>query len=229
MRLAISGTYSSGKTTTTFALSYLTGLARTGAKTMREILPIALPGKRLEDCSGPELVQLGIRRLIERAVRESQLPHGFLSDGSSLHEWVYGTVRGRLGMNPNAETATDVINADAHLMFVDVMHNFGAVAKEHAVASYDAIIHLPVEFPLAIDGHRPVSETFRRQSDELLVATLDELRIPYEVVGGDLPTRLSRIVNVFGFKQVMDVSEAIEKGKRAMAQATGPGHSASMS
>lgn len=45
MNLAISGTYSSGKTTTTLALAYLTGIPRTHAKTMREILPDALPGK----------------------------------------------------------------------------------------------------------------------------------------------------------------------------------------
>ncbi|MDU7016005.1 MAG: AAA family ATPase, partial [Streptococcus mitis] len=64
MKIAISGTYSTGKTTTTLALAFYTGLPRTHAKTMREILPIALPGKRLEDATGPELVQLGIRRLM---------------------------------------------------------------------------------------------------------------------------------------------------------------------
>ena len=48
MKLAISGTYSTGKTTTTLALAFYTGLPRTHAKTMREILPIALPGKRLD-------------------------------------------------------------------------------------------------------------------------------------------------------------------------------------
>ena len=73
MKIAISGTYSTGKTTTTLALSYYTNLSQTHAKTMREILPKALPGKRLEDVTGPELVQLGIRRLMERAVRESHL------------------------------------------------------------------------------------------------------------------------------------------------------------
>lgn len=36
MKIAISGTYSTGKTTTTLALAFYTGLPRTHAKTMRE-------------------------------------------------------------------------------------------------------------------------------------------------------------------------------------------------
>ncbi|MDF2846706.1 MAG: family ATPase, partial [Oerskovia sp.] len=50
MRLAISGTYSSGKTFTTIALAHLTGIPRSAAKTMRELLPISVPGKTLEEC-----------------------------------------------------------------------------------------------------------------------------------------------------------------------------------
>ncbi len=33
------------------------------------------------------------------------------------------------------------------------------------------------------DGHRPVSEKFRRLSDELLVGVLEEIGLPYHVVG----------------------------------------------
>ena len=36
MKIAISGTYSTGKTTTTLALAFYTGLPRTHAKTMRD-------------------------------------------------------------------------------------------------------------------------------------------------------------------------------------------------
>ena len=71
MRLAISGTYCTGKTTTSIALAHLTGIPRTHAKTMREILPEAFPGKTLEECTGPELFELGIRRYVQRADRKS--------------------------------------------------------------------------------------------------------------------------------------------------------------
>ena len=75
LRIAISGTYSTGKTTTTEALSLWVGLPRTHAQTMREILPEVLPGKALEDCSFPELFQLGIVRFTERLLAESVETH----------------------------------------------------------------------------------------------------------------------------------------------------------
>ncbi len=46
LRIAISGTYSTGKTTTTEAVSLWLGIPRTHAQTMREILPRRSPVKR---------------------------------------------------------------------------------------------------------------------------------------------------------------------------------------
>ena len=157
MKLAISGTYSSGKTTTTLALSHLVGIPATRAKTMREILPIALPGKTLEECLPGELVQLSIRRIMERAVKESHLST-FISDGSALHEWVYGMVRVRVGMHPKDGQDFDIPKTESVLFFEDMMINFGSIAKHYAKNTYSEFIHLPIEFGLVADGHRPVSE-----------------------------------------------------------------------
>lgn len=214
MKIAISGTYSTGKTTTTLALAYYTGLPRTHAKTMCEILPKALPGKRLEDATGPELVQLGFRRLMERSVRESHL-EDFVSDGSSLHEWVYGMVRTELGMNPNEETDKgNIVLTDDLKYLKEVMINFGAVAKDYAKETYDSFIHLPVEFTLVADGHRPVSELFRSRSNDLLLETIQELDIPYYVVGGTIAERLEKISEIYRLEPVMSVEEAIRLAKR---------------
>ncbi|OZV23004.1 AAA family ATPase [Streptococcus sobrinus] len=216
MKIAISGTYSTGKTTTTLALAYYTGLTRTHAKTMREILPKALPGKKLEDATGPELVQLGFRRLLERAVRESHLS-SYVSDGSSLHEWVYGMVRTELGMNPNHETDQGKIILTDDLKYLrEVMINFGAVAKDYAKETYDSFIHLPIEFPLVEDGHRPVSELFRSRSNDLLIETLKELDIPYFLVGGTINERLEKIVDIYSLKPVMTADEAINLAKKEL-------------
>ncbi|GHE44562.1 ATP-binding protein [Streptomyces capitiformicae] len=213
-RLAVSGTYSTGKTTTTIALSHLTGVPRTHARTMREILADALPGKRLEQCTAAELIQLGIRRFTERAVHESHLPDGFLSDGSSLHEWVYGKVRVRAGIHP-----TDGYEAgeQAPGFYEEVIDAMGAVLKDHARRAYDVFVHLPVEFDLVADGHRPVSKRFRSMSDELLRGTLDELRIPYHVVGGTLEQRLATIVDIFGLPARMSLERAVELARRETA------------
>lgn len=210
MRLAISGTYSSGKTTTTLALSYLTGIPRTHAKTMREILPEALPGKRLEDCTMPELFQLAIRRYSERAVHENQLKDNYISDGSSLHEWVYGKGRLAVGINPNDSTAAQSLDASVKKIYSEFIENLGCVVKQHAKKNYDEFIHLPVEFPLTADGHRPVSERFRNMSDKLLIDTLDELQIKYHIVSGTIEERLKKITEIYNLKPVIDIDKAIK-------------------
>lgn len=61
-RLAVAGTYSTGKTTTAEALSLATGIPRTHA------------GKQLEELSASELTALGPRRLEERIHNEAAQP-----------------------------------------------------------------------------------------------------------------------------------------------------------
>src|SRR6184192_3377689 len=93
LRLAVSGTYSSGKTTTSEILSIATGMPRTDALTAREILVELLPGRQFQELSAGELLMLGLRRLEERIHTEAAQPGSFISDGSVLHEWVYGEAR----------------------------------------------------------------------------------------------------------------------------------------
>lgn len=214
MRLGISGTYSSGKTITAMALSHYTGIPRTRAKTMREILPDAAPGKTLDECTAAELLQMIVVRHVDRAVHESRLASGFISDGSSLQEWIYGSVRVIVGINPNdsihLSDLESVEKTPELAFFENVMAELGKAMKRHVKATFDAFVHLPNELPLAKDGHRPVNERFRALSDESLMRTVRELDIPRHIVGGDLAERLDRIVTVFGFPTVMDVHEAID-------------------
>jgi hypothetical protein len=217
MNLAIAGTYSSGKTITTYALSHLVGMPRVRARTMRELLPLAVPGKTLEECTAAELVQLIVRRHVERAVHESQLKDGFVSDGSSLQEWVYGSARGVVGINPNesARLGQDAVPCTPELAFFsDVMAQLGVAVKEHVKATYSAFVHLRNELELAKDGHRPVNERFRAMADEALATTIKELDIPCHVVGGSLIERLDRIVELFGLRPVLDVNVAIARAEQ---------------
>jgi hypothetical protein len=219
MKLAISGTYSVGKTITTMAVSHLTGLPRSAAKTMRELLPISVPGKILEECTAPEIIMLIMRRNQERAVNESHLPDRFVSDGSSLHEWCYGTVRVLVGINPSETEGLDTIEmTDAIRFYAEVMEQMGVPAKQHAKASYDAFAHLPIEFPLVRDGHRPVNERFRALADQMLLGVLEELNIPVQVIGGSIPERLEKIVDVFGLPARMSIAEAIARAEEDYAK-----------
>jgi hypothetical protein len=64
--------------------------------------------------------------------------------------------------------------------------------------------------PITDDGHRPMNERFRTTIDEMLLATLDELRIPVHMVGGSFPERLDAIVDLFNLPRVRGLDEAIE-------------------
>lgn len=221
-RLAVSGTYSTGKTTTTEALSIATGIPRTHAKTARELLMEDLPGKQLEELSAAELIQLGLRRLEERIHHEAAQTGSFISDGSVIHEWVYGDVRMRLGINPSAGGFHRMMNEVAGLpvkrFYKSYMKAYGAVVKSRARRLYDAYVHLPVEFELVSDNHRPVSESFRHSSDQLLLSTIEEMGIPCHVVRGSVKERLEQIMDRFDFPEVVPLDEAIDIAQTRVAE-----------
>ena len=148
-------------------------------------------------------------------------PTGFVSDGSSLQEWIYGSVRVQVGINPNASAhlaESERVEKTAELVFFeDVMEQLGRAMKRHVKASFEAFVHLRNELPLAADGHRPVNEHFRRTCDGLLVATLDELAIPYHVVGGSIAERLQTICRLFDLVPVMSLGAALDLAERDYA------------
>jgi nicotinamide riboside kinase len=223
VRLAISGTYSTGKSTTTEALSIATGIPRTHAKTSREILMDIVPGKLVQELSAMELIKLGLRRFEERVANES-LPGSFISDGSVVHEWVYGEARMRVGINPGASwglrTLKKASGFRVRRFYQQYMDIYGDLTKARARRLYDAYVHLPVEFPMHVDGHRPVSEEFRLLSDELLLRTLDELGLPYYVVRGSIADRVAQIVELFDLPLAVPIPDAIDQAQDRVRAAT---------
>jgi hypothetical protein len=155
-----------------------------------------------------------MRRNQERAVNESHFPAGFVSDGSSLHEWAYGTVRVLVGINPNLSVDLETVElTDEVRFYAGVLEQMGVPAKQHAKANYDSFIHLPIEFPLVADGHRPVNEKFRLLADELMLTTLRELDIPYRSVGGSVPERLQKILDIYQIAPRLSIDEAIARAE----------------
>ncbi|MEU3862690.1 AAA family ATPase [Streptomyces sp. NPDC028722] len=67
----------------------------------------------------------------------------------------------------------------------------GLLTQQHASDTYDLVVHLPADVPLP-EGHRPISEHFRRVSDRLLRETLEAWRIPFHVVTGSVQERVRR-------------------------------------
>lgn len=212
MRIGITGTYSAGKTLTSLAACRYLGMPRTRARTMREILPEAAPGRTLEQCTAAELLQMIVTRHVERAVHEHALGDSFVSDGCSLQEWIYGSIRVKVGIDPNASAGlgdTDVERTPELAFFDEVMTCFGRHVTRHVAGSYDVFVHLRNELPLAADGHRPVNDRFRTLADSTLRRTLDEIGLPVHEVSGTLPERLVAMSGVLGLPPAMPVDEAV--------------------
>ncbi|WP_116248323.1 AAA family ATPase [Nocardiopsis sp. FIRDI 009] len=209
MRLSISGTYSVGKTSTTMCLSHYTGMPRTLARAIREIMPEAVPGKKLAEVTPAEFLQLMMRRHCGRAVAEGVLGGDYLSDGSSLQEWAYGQARIRFGMNPTDPDLPNELDRPEMGFFAEVVEQYGHAFRQHVKANYDAMVHLENERPITNDGHRPMNEEFRRYCDTLLRTTAEELGIPLHRVSGSLRERVQIIVDAFGLPTVMDLDEAV--------------------
>ncbi len=185
---------------------------------MREILPEAAPGKTLEEVTSAQLIQMIVTRHTERVLHEHLKSSDFVSDGCSLQEWIYGSVRVKYGINPN-ETISLAPGEAAEktpelVYFEQVMTELGKLFKRHVRNSFDLFIHLPNELPLAKDGHRPVNEQFRSASDALLKDTFDELGIKYVIVGGTMEERITRIAEITGRRPVMDAAQAIDIAQR---------------
>jgi len=218
MKIAICGTYSSGKTTTSLALSYLTGIEMTHSRTMRELLPVLFPGKKLEQCTAEEVIELIFQRMIDRVANEIKYANNFISDGASIQEWAYCKPRVLYGMNPSETQIQDPEILLTLETFGKTIDAYGKMAKEYAKKHYDIFVHLPVEFSLVPDGHRPVSEGFRNYCDKLLRQAYSELDVPFIEVSGSIEQRLISIIQKMNLTCVMDVHQAIILAKKEVKE-----------
>ncbi len=202
-RIVIGGTYGVGKTTTTDRLVSVTGIRPTKARQMRELIADIYPGQALETLPPTAVYRLILERFSDRKAQEQVVaPYGFISDGSALHEWAYGTARIVHGANGPGSEISDP-------GFIAGMGVYGEVAKRHAKEMYTHVVHLPIEFVLPRDGHRPVSEDFRKYADELILKTWREIGFEPIIIGGTLDERISKISNAFG----LEVSPTINTPK----------------
>ncbi|WP_086445327.1 AAA family ATPase [Candidatus Enterococcus lemimoniae] len=232
IRLVISGTYSTGKTTTTTALSIATGIPLINALSAREILTDLYPGRRFQDMNATELLALGLKRMEERIREEMalyQTSGSFISDGSVMNEWIYGTVRMKVGINPGSSfshrMAKAVLGLPARGFFKKYLDAYGQVANQHAKQWYTDAVHLPIEFEMDSDGHRPVSEKYRVLSDQELKNAFISIGLEPNLVTGNQIERVKKIVELYHLPLVVPVEEAvklaqtrIQKNREAVAQ-----------
>ncbi|WP_303121848.1 AAA family ATPase [uncultured Streptococcus sp.] len=224
IRLVISGTYSTGKTTTATALSIATGIPLINALSAREILTEIYPGRRFQDMNATELMTLGLKRFEER-IREETILYkensSFISDCSVLNEWIYGTVRLKIGLNPGSgfihRLSKAILGIPGKSFYRKYMDAYGQVAKMHSKMWYTDVVHLPVEFTMAPDGHRPVSEKYRTLSDLEIQEGFAAIGKQPELVTGSQEERLEKIIKHYDLPIVVPIKEAVAKAEEIIA------------
>lgn len=170
--------------------------------------------------SAEELLALGLRRLDERLRAETALRttgSGFISDGSVLNEWAYAAVRTRIGLNPGAPIVQQVIKGALTVPALPFLRRYarayGTMARLHAREAYTDVIHLPIEFEMNPDGHRPVSERYRRMSDRDLLDEFRQLDLPVHTIGGTIEHRVKTAIRTLHLPQICSISDAVEAAR----------------
>ncbi|MCB5180975.1 AAA family ATPase [Streptomyces antimicrobicus] len=212
MRLSVSGTYAAGKTSTATALSHYTGIPFAPARSIREILPDAVPGKALAEVTPAEYLQLAVRRHVGRVQNEARLGERLISDGSSLQEWIYAAARVRFGMDPAAPAEVPPRSA-AMDFFAEAVDQLGHAFRQHVKETYDGFVHLKAAQGATgkAGGHRRMHPLFRGFCDDMLLRALDDLGVTYHVVEeSSRSERLKTIAGLFGLPAVRSVEEALE-------------------
>lgn len=194
MRIVISGTYGTGKTTLSARVAAETGMPLVAARGMRDFLRQHFAGKPLYECDYLDLIELGVRRFEERVMTEAMHARGFVSDGSSLNEWAYGLGRVKYGLSLDAQPERW---KKQQVLFDQVIRRLGEIFLDHARSSYDLIVHLPIEFSLDSDGHRPLMDEYRFFTDARLRDAAADLPVPVVDATGSVTERLNAVMRAF--------------------------------
>jgi nicotinamide riboside kinase len=186
MRIAITGSYGAGKSTLARALSETLGRRIHSIPAMAD--PWWKPDRGATACSRSELMELLIRRLMDRAAMEFR-EATVVSDGSLIHDWVFVRTLLMHGATPNPDIAADPV------WLIESLEPARRAIHTRMHELYDVIIHLPVEFPLR-PGIQLVSEEFRRLSDVYLLRELSGTTTPVQTVTGPLSARIEKCVQL---------------------------------
>lgn len=211
MKIALSGTYSSGKTFTAMVLAYYTGVPRLLSKAIREIMPGLMPGKRLSEVTPEEFLHLMIARHIGRLKSEIKMGNNYVSDGSSLQELLYGEARLVYGINPSVGSLDNAKYENDISFFARMLKEFSRSIKLHVANTFDVFFHLTHELPITEDGHRPMNTDFRDVVDKRLIEVLNEIGTPYYIVSGSVEKRVKDISDHLNLHPVMSMEEAVKR------------------
>lgn len=172
-RIAIVGSFSTGKTTLAEAAAEPLGLPLL-PEVAREV---AAEGFKLDKDATPEVETLIFLRQYRNELRHAE----FLSDRSLLDAMAYAG-----WVLDNQERRREFALWDA---CVDI--------AEHRLRSqYSLIVYLPIEFGIVADGLRPMDEEFQADIDSRIKALLKRFNLKHETITGTPDERLAALLSL---------------------------------
>jgi nicotinamide riboside kinase len=169
-RIAIVGSFSTGKTTLAEAVAEPLGLPLL-PEAAREVAAL---GFKLDKDATPEVETL---IFLKHFYNEMAHPD-FVADRSLLDVMAY---------------AGWVLDHQDWRKERALFDECKKIAQHRLRSQYTHVFYLPIEFPIVLDGLRPDDTEFQKDIDERIVGLLETYDVKYETLTGDIPTRVAAL------------------------------------
>ncbi|HLF69996.1 MAG TPA: ATP-binding protein [Actinomycetota bacterium] len=169
-RIAIVGSFSTGKTTLAELLSRELDLLLL-PETAREVVAL---GFKLDKDATPETEAL----IFLKQYNNELYARDFVGDRSLIDVMAY---------------AGWVLDNQPRVKETAIWEECVRLAENHLRGNYTDVFYLPIEFPIVLDGLRPDDPVFQKEIDERLIKLLRSHDIPYETITGSIEERLTAI------------------------------------
>jgi adenylate kinase family enzyme len=174
-RIAIVGSFSTGKTTLAERLSREMDLPLL-PETAREVVEL---GFKLDKDATPETECLIFLKQYNNELSFSE----FVGDRSLVDVMAY---------------AGWVLDNQPRRKETALWEECKRLAERHVRSAYSHVVYLPIEFPIVLDGLRPDDPAFQKEIDERILHLLWSHDVAYDTVRGSVEERLEQIRALLG-------------------------------
>lgn len=169
-RIAIVGSFSTGKTTLAEA-----GAERLGLSLLPEAArEVAAMGFKLDKDATPETETL----IFLKQYYNEMIHPDFIGDRSLVDVMTY---------------AGWVLDNQPRRKETALWDQCLAIAKHHLRSQYTHVFYLPIEFPIVPDGLRPLDPDFQKEIDERMLKILADNSIEYATLTGSVEERFEAL------------------------------------
>jgi nicotinamide riboside kinase len=174
-RVAIVGSFSTGKTTLAEAAAPKLGLPLL-PEVAREV--VSLGFKLDKDATVEVETLIFLRQYYNEMVHPEFIGDRSLIDSMAYAGWVL----------ENQDRRKEFALWDACL----------DIARHHLRSNYSHVFYLPIEFAIVADGLRPLDPDFQQDIDRRIIDLLHNNDVAYTTLTGDVDTRLDTLVRALG-------------------------------